>query len=145
MSRSLITVKADAPLSEVADLFKRHNFTSLPVVGANNKYLGIIFQMHLIGRAREDALRLHRGFVPALKRLLDRDRGKPVLALDIMGVPIPRAVAATPVSVLLTMMGDNDVDAVPVLEYEALVGIVTRTDLIAALARRTVRAGVPPE
>lgn len=139
MSRNLITVKTDTPLSEVADLFRRHRFTSLPVVGDNSKFLGVIFQIHLISRAREDALRLDRGFLPALKRLVDREREKPVLAADIMSVTIPRAITSTPMSVLMPMMSEGDVDAVPVLEYDKIVGIVTRTDLIAAMARRISR------
>lgn len=39
-------------------------------------------------------------------------------------------------------MGDTDVDAMPVLEYGKLISIVTRTDLIAAMARGIARAEV---
>jgi CBS domain-containing membrane protein len=146
MSRNLIAVKADTSLGEVADLFRRHKFTSLPVIGEGSKFLGVIFQMHLISRAREDALRLDRGFIPALKRLVDRAREMPVLAGDIMSVTVPRAIATTPINALLPMMGDGDVDAVPVLEYGKIIGIVTRTDLIAAMARRIARGSdiTPP-
>jgi CBS domain-containing membrane protein len=139
MSRRLITVKLDTGLAEIADLFRHHRFTALPVVGEDAKFHGVIFQMHLISRAREDALRLDRGFAPALKRLLDRGRGKPVRAEDIMSVAGPRAGTNTPIGALLPMMADGDVDAVPVLEHGKIIGIVTRTDLIAALAHRTVR------
>lgn len=145
MSRNLVTVQADTALGEVADLFRRHRFTSIPVVAEEGKFLGVIFQIHLIGRAREDALRLNRGFVPALKRLVDRHREKPVLAADIMSVAVPRALATTPLSALLPLMGQGETDAVPVLDYGRIVGIVTRTDLIAAMARRIVRSGEAPE
>lgn len=145
MSANLTTVGLETSLGDVADLFRRHRFTSLPVVDPDNRFLGVIFQMHLIGRAREDALRLDRGFVPALRRLVDRERDRPVLAGDIMSVTVPRAVATTPLSVLLTMMGDRDVDAVPVLEYGKLIGIVTRTDLIAAMARSIARRPDPED
>lgn len=101
----------------------------------------MIFQMHLIDRAREDALRLDRGYLAAFRRLIDQDRTQPVRAKDIMSVAGPRAVPATPVGVLLPMMADGDVDAVPVLEKGRIVGIVTRTDLIAALARSGLREG----
>ncbi|WP_444454634.1 CBS domain-containing protein [Rhodobacter capsulatus] len=37
------------------------------------------------------------------------------------------------------MMADGRVDAVPVLQGQEITGIVTRTDLIAALARRAAR------
>lgn len=141
MSRNLVTIDPDTPLSEVADLFRRHRFTALPVTGSEERYLGVIFQMHLIARAREDALRLNHGYLAALRRLLDRDRAQPVRALDIMSVAGPRAIPTTPVAVLLPMMADGDVDAVPVLERGRIVGIVTRTDLIAALARSSLQGG----
>lgn len=140
MSRNLVTVGAETPLIEVADLFRRHRFTSLPVVGPDDGFLGVIFQIHLIVRAQEDALRLKRGFIPALKRLVDRRREQPVRAADIMSAAGPRATGDTPLGLLLAMMADGDVDAVPVLEYGRIVGIVTRTDLIAALARWSARA-----
>ena len=88
-------------------------------------------------RAREDALRFDSRFVPALRRLLDRNR--PVRAADIMSVEGPRASPWTPIAALLPMLAEGAVDAVPVLEGEQITGIVTRTDLISALARTSVR------
>lgn len=141
MSRDLVTVRPETALDEVADLFKQHRFTSLPVVGADTKFLGIIFQMHLIGQVRADALRLDRRYGVALRRLLDPDREKPVNAGDIMSVAGPRATTNTSVGALLPMMADGETDAVPIIEYGKIVGIVTRTDLVAALARTAARAG----
>lgn len=141
MSRNLVTVTSNTPLGEIADLFRQHHFTSLPVVGVDQTFLGVIFQMHLISQARDDALRLDRGFRAAIRRLLDRDREKPMTAADIMSVAGPRATGDTPIGALLPMMAEGDTDAVPVLEYGKIVGIVTRTDLVAALSRSAARAG----
>jgi CBS domain-containing membrane protein len=141
MSRDLVTIRPETPLGEVADLFKQHRFTSIPVVGPDHKFLGIIFQMHLISRARSDALRLKRGYPTALKRLLERDREKPVNAGDIMSAAGPRATTNTPIGALLPIMADGETDAVPVIEYGKIVGIVTRTDFIAALARSAALTG----
>ncbi|WP_036796619.1 HPP family protein [Leisingera caerulea] len=139
MSRSLITVGLKTSLGEIADLFQQHRFTSLPVVGADEAFKGVIFQMHLINQARSDALRLKRGYWAALRRLLDREWQKQMTAGDIMSAAVPRATTNTPIGVLLPMMADGDTDAVPVLEYGKIVGIVTRTDLIAAIARNAAR------
>ncbi len=138
MSRNLVTIGPETPLAEIAELFRRHGFASLPVVEAGERFLGVIFQIHLITRAREDALRLNRGFVSAMRRLLDPRRDRPARAQEIMSVAGPRASATTPVAALLPMMADGAVDAVPVLDHGRIVGIVTRTDLIAALARRSL-------
>lgn len=134
MSRDLVTVDADTPLGQVADLFRRHAFTSLPVVEGDGRFLGVIFQIHLIRRAREDALRLGRGFGTAMSRLIDRTRSTPVRAFEIMSATEPRATATTPIAALLPLMADGACDAVPVVDAGRIIGIVTRTDLIAALA-----------
>ena len=140
MSRDLITVAPQTPLTRVAELFRHHRFTSLPVVGPDGSFLGVIFQIHLILRAQEEARRLDRGFVAAARRLLD-PRGAPrICAKDVMAVTIPRVTPQTPIAALLPMMADGQIDAVPVLQGRAIVGIVTRTDLIAALARQALRA-----
>lgn len=142
MSRNLVTVDPDTPLAEVAELFRRHGFTSLPVVQEGDKFLGVIFQLHLIRRAHDDAFRLARGFAPAMARLLDAGSRMPIRAGEIMAVAVPRATPTTPVAALLPMMADGNCDAVPVLTRGRIVGIVTRTDLIAALARQSLRASV---
>lgn len=140
MSRNVVTVSAHTSLGDIADLFKQHHFTSLPVIGPDKTFLGVIFQMHLITQARSDAIRLDRGYGAALRRMLDRARDKPLKAGDIMSVAGPRATTLTPIGALLPMMADGDTDAVPVIEYGKIVGIVTRTDLIAALARSAARS-----
>lgn len=140
MSESLVVVNPETRASEIADLFQQHGFTCLPVMEKNGRFVGIIFQIHLISRAREDALRLKRGFGAAMKRLLDGERDRPIHARDIMSVAVPRATTGTPVAALLPLLSAGDVDAMPVLKNGVLAGIVTRTDLIAALARTGLQA-----
>lgn len=139
MSRDLVTVGPETPLARVAAVFRSHRFTSLPVVADNGRYLGVIFQIHLIMRAGDDAARLRRRFLPSLRRLIDGDRDRPVQAQEIMSAAGPRATLTTPLAAFMPMLADGDVDAVPVLEDGRIVGIVTRTDLVAALARAGLR------
>lgn len=140
MSRDLVTVHPDTPLTDVAGLFRRHGFTSLPVVQEGDKFLGMIFQIHLIRRGREDAIRQNRGFGAAMARLLDPRRAVPVRASDIMISVTPRVLADTPAGALIPMLAERGCEAVPVLERGRIRGVVTRTDLIAALARQTLSA-----
>ena len=141
MSRNLVTVGPTTSLGKVAELFRQHRFTSLPVVGQGGAYLGVVFQMHLIARARTDALRLDRGYSAALRRLLDPDRKTAETAETIMSVTGPGAAPKTPIGALLPLLADGDTDAVPVIEGNRITGIVTRTDLISAIARSVARAG----
>ncbi|MDF2233393.1 HPP family protein [Albimonas sp. CAU 1670] len=139
MSRDLVTVGPATPLETVADLFDRHGYASLPVVAADGSFLGVIFQLHLIRRAVADRLRLGRGFSAALSRLVDRGWRTPARAGDVMSVAVPRATTSTPLAALLPMLAEGETEAVPILHGGKLAGIVTRTDLVAALAREALR------
>ena len=125
MSRDLVTVAPDTPLDEIAGLFVRHGFTSLPVVDADGAFRGVIFQLHLIAR-QAAAPQRRRPLAPAPDRALAR---------DIMDATPVTAAPATPVAALLVPLAISGTDAVPILDAGRLVGIVTQTDLIAALAR----------
>ncbi len=136
MSRDLVTVRPQTSLDVVAGLFRRHNFASLPVVDERDRLLGLIFQIHLIRQGRDDASRLRRSFAAAMTRLLDREgKGRPT-AQDVMAAAVPRTTPDAPLGVLMPLLAQGDLDAVPVVERGRLVGIVIRTDLIGVLARR---------
>lgn len=131
MSRDLVTVEPDTPLPEVAALFARHGFTSLPVTGADDRFLGVIFQLHLIARFHADMR--PDGRLPQADAQLH--------AKDVMDRSGPMARPDTPIAALLPQLAASGADAVPVLEDQRIVGIVTRTDLIAALARQSLQPG----
>lgn len=136
MSRDLVTVGPEAPLAQVADLFRKRGFTSLPVVGAEDRLLGLIFQIDLIRRAHEDAFRQHHGLIRALTHLIDRQRKRPPKAGEIMETDTPRIARDTPVGAILPLLADGGAEAVAVVDGPRVVGIVTRTDLVSALAQR---------
>ena len=135
MSRDLVTVGPDAPLSQVAEIFRTRGFTSLPVVEAG-ALRGVIFQIDLIRRAREDAFRQHKSLLSALIRLVDSHRAKHPKAGEIMETRVPQVTPETPVGALLPLLADGGAEAVPVVAGPSIVGIVTRTDLVSALAQR---------
>ena len=136
MSRDLVTVGPDAALSQVADIFRKRGFTSLPVVGDGDRLLGLIFQIDLIRRAREDAFRQHHSLIRALAHLIDSHRKRPPKAAEIMETDTPRIAPDTPVGAIMPLLSDGGAEAVAVVEGPRMVGIVTRTDLVSALAQR---------
>jgi CBS domain-containing membrane protein len=113
----------------VADQFRSQGFTSLPVVAEGGQFLGVIFQLHLIRGAQDHAFGDRRGFGA---------RDLPQVAADVMVTDLAVITPQTPVSALLPLLAEGHCDAVPVLEGARITGIVTRTDLIAALARQSL-------
>ncbi len=138
MSTDLVTVSLDSSLNDVANIFRRHGFTSLPVVRDGDRFLGVIFQLHLIRSASDDVLGSDRSVIGSMRRLISRGRREPLRAGDIMAVDTPQAAPETPIAALLPPLAEEGWDAVPIVHEDRIVGIVTRTDLIAALARQSL-------
>lgn len=111
MSRDLITVPSDSTLPALADLFQRHRFKTLPVVGQDGHYLGLVEESALIGRT--DAT---------------------LTAADLMSPPVTTAQPDTRAAALVGLLIGGVQQAVPVLTGGRLVGLVTRSDLLALLA-----------
>lgn len=140
MSRDIISVGPDAPLGVMADLFRKHHFKTLPVVGEGERLQGIISQNDLIQRARALGLPTADGFTGSLRALLD-PASRALAARDIMTTRLKTVGPQDGVGVLVQLLADGGVQAAPVVEGEYLVGIVTRSDLLAVLAHQTVLAG----
>lgn len=110
MSRDLVTVSPDTPLPDLAARFHHHRFKTLPMVDAE-RYVGLVSEEALVGLA--DA----------------------TLTAADLAHPAPDAAPDTPAADLVQRLADGREQAVPIVEAGALVGLVTRSDLIALLAR----------
>lgn len=139
MSRDLVTVSPDTPAGRVAALFRKHGFTSIPVVEDGDRLLGVIFQIDLIRSARRAARRDHRGFITMLARLVTASGKAAPRARDIMSTGLPAVTVDTPVGALMPLLQDGEAEAVPVMRGDRIVGIVTRSDLVSVLARDAAR------
>lgn len=111
MSHDLVTVSPGTRADALADLFRARRFKTLPVVAADGRYLGLVSQTDLLGLpdARTEAGQI----------LSDAFR-----TVDV----------ATPLAPLLEILADGGQQSVPVLKDDHLAGLVTRTDMIGALA-----------
>lgn len=136
MSHDLVTVTPETPFYQLADIFRDRGFSSLPVTGPGQVYEGVIFPIHLIRAGQAEAARSQSRFSRALAALLRPDNGQPLRAAAVMDREVPCLGPDAPLPQLLSLLAEGRNDAVPVLEGARIIGIVTRTDLIAALARR---------
>lgn len=141
MSRDVVSVTPETRLGVVADLFRTHAFKTLPVVDWEGRLAGVIDQNDLIQRARGEALLRQDRFAPTLRGMLDSMRGG-LVARDVMTTGVRTVHPGDGIGVLVQLLADGGVQAAPVVEDGWLVGIVTRSDLLAVLASRTVLAGL---
>jgi CBS domain-containing membrane protein len=132
MSRDLVTVHTRMPVSQIAALFQLHKVRTFPVVGLDGQFEGLVSEADLVRNLHKPDAKAN-GVVSRLIRA-SRDVADP-LAADVMTRTVGTVSEITPLGVLIDLLAEGDQMAVPVLDEGRLVGIVSRADLIAALAK----------
>jgi CBS domain-containing protein len=141
MTRDVLTVGPGTPVHAVARLMQEHHVSGVPVVDGARHILGIITESDLI-------LRNTRLEPPAFFQILDgriplespshyRKRLRHMLgtrASDIMTEKVVTIAPEALVEDLATLLIDQQVSPIPVVENGALVGIVSRFDVVRMMA-----------
>lgn len=121
-----ITLSVDDPLTKVQSIFKENSFHHIPVLDAGN-LAGII--------SKSDFLFFQKGFSKTKREEeLENFRLKTHKAKEIMTKGLAKLEPSDKISVALEVFKVNMFHAVPVVEENRLVGIITTFDIIKALA-----------
>lgn len=137
MSRDLITVEFGTPLSEAWQLLRRHNIKALPVIDRARRVIGIVTQIDFLRHADLD---VYEGFADRFRHFVRETTGlyskKPEVVGQIMSKPVTTAALHTHIVELVPIMSDLGLHYIPILDSKRkLAGMVTQSDLIAALYR----------
>lgn len=139
MTRDPITVRADTAIRDAAALMLRNHISGLPVVDENNRLVGIISEGDLIRRAEIGTQRPYIGWLDFLigpgKAAVDfvKENGRKVGEIMTRGEMFT-VTEETPLDQLVRLMQRQNIKRLPVTRENTLVGIVTRTDLLRAVA-----------
>lgn len=137
MSRDVVTVEFGTSLQEAWRLLRDHRIKALPVINRFRRVIGIVTEHDFLKHADLDRL---DGFSDRLRRLLRATPGahsdKPEVVGQIMTPDVYSASADQPIASLVPLFSDSGLHHLPVIDgNERLVGIVTQSDLVAALYR----------
>lgn len=135
MSTDVVTVGFSTTLKEAWKQMHDHHVQALPVVDAERRVIGIVTKtdfLQLAGTGHDERLG-HR-----LRSLLQGSRQRqstmPEVVGQIMTRSVKTALSSLPIVQLVPMMADEGVHQIPVLdEQHRLAGIVTQSDMVAAL------------
>ncbi len=141
MTPNPLTVGPEATLEEVARLMLEHQIGAVPVVASDGRLLGLIREEDFLMQERPIPFSAFRA--PHLfGRWIDPEQLEHLYAEarqlktgDIAREPEVTATEETPLSELAERMVAHNVRHVPVLRDGRLVGIVTRHDILKAVAR----------
>src|SRR6202453_402767 len=138
MTRQVITVATGASIVDAANIMLDKHISGLPVVDKAGKLVGIVSQGDFIRRAEIGTERKHgrwlKYLVGAGREASDfvRERGRKVG--EIM-TPDPCTVTEdATLEDIVELMERNNVKRLPVVRGDQLVGIVTRSNLLQAVA-----------
>jgi CBS domain-containing protein len=137
MTKNVTTVQPDALLAEVVEKLLDKAYSALPVVGPENRLVGIISDTDLLERGdMEVSISLNRATDPALARsLISRlQQNKRTVAQVMTADPITIGPEA-PLSEAAHLMGKRNLKRLPVVEgSKRLVGMLSRFDILTAYA-----------
>src|SRR5215813_9646311 len=136
MTRRVITVRPDTTVQDTARLMFTNRVSGLPVVDASGRVVGLISDGDLIRRQRRPKVKPRwRLFLENGERLLREDRK--IVGLTVGDVMTRPALVISPVFGIETaaaILDTRQIRRLPVVQNGQLVGIVSRADLIKALA-----------
>ena len=146
MTKDVITVSPKTPIHEAAGLMVDHGVSGLPVVDDAGSVVGIVSEGDLIlrekPRERTPWWRLFFGDAERLAREYQKAHGMTV------GEVMTRSLIAVspdfPIESAALILDQHRIRRVPVVADGQLLGILSRGDLIKALAKAPARAGGQP-
>ena len=151
MVTNVITVGPDACLQDVAHLFLTNRISAAPVVGTDGKFLGIVSEGDLMRRAEAGTGRRRSWWLSLLT-------GREVLAAeyikehsrkvaDVMTREVITAAPQTSLRDIANILEKNGIKRVPIVDGGKIIGIVSRANLLQALAslRNQIEGGEPDD
>ena len=110
MTRDVITVMPTMTIKQLANALIKNQVSGAPVAGKKGKIIGIVSEADIVAKKGKD-----------VKSIMS----KKIVSID----------EETPVEEIAQLMMTHHVKRVPVMHGDQLVGIVSRADIVSAIAR----------
>jgi CBS domain-containing protein len=141
MTTDVITVRPETTMGELADILAQNKISGVPVVDGQGRVLGMVSEADIILQDADLHFPYYIQFLESVIYLQSvhkfEERFRKAFGTKVSEVMSDEVVAVSPdttVREVATLMADRDVNRLPVTESEKLVGIVTRGDIVRAIA-----------
>jgi CBS domain-containing protein len=150
MTAEVISVTPDTSVQAIAKLLIDHAISAVPVVDEQGNPLGMVSEGDLIGRD-ETAREARRDWwltLLAEGETLNADflasaRGSERKARDVMSAPLVTIGETADIGEIAALLATHRMKRVPVLSAGRIVGIVSRADLLRAMASERRKPAAP--
>ncbi len=136
--------RADMTVREVAKVLTENGISALPIINERGNLIGIVSEGDLIRRA-EIGTQKHRSlwlslFISNIQLAEEYARAHSRLVKDLMTNEVVTVDPETPLEKVAELFDRHRIKRVPVCEKGGLVGIVTRANLVQAIATAPQKA-----
>jgi CBS domain-containing membrane protein len=134
MSRDVVGVAPSTTLREAHALLRAHDIKALPVTAEDATVIGIVTQTDLLDKAAWGSNGPRIAKRERLLKAVTMEKAPQGTVADIMTTPVRSVTPETPIADIVPLMADGGLHHMPVVGPDnKLVGLVTQSDLIAAL------------
>lgn len=109
MTRDIITVSPNIKVKDLALVFIKNQISGAPVVDKNGKILGIVSEADIVAKRGKDA--------------------KALMSKKVISVPLDASVEE-----IAQLMATHAIKRLPVMDGGKIIGIVSRADIVNAVA-----------
>lgn len=138
MVRNVVTVGPDSNVTDAIALLVEHDISALPVVDADGNLIGILSEADLLEREELGAEHHHpwwmETLMPASKLAAEFAKAHGKKVSEVMSTDVITASEGTPVSEIAALLERHRIKRLPIVSQGKVVGIVSRSNLIQALA-----------
>ncbi len=147
MSTKVVTVSPSTSVRDIAALMVEKHVSGLPVLNDNGTLVGMVSEGDLLRRP-EIGTEKHRRrwvsfFIGVDEQAREFTKSHALHAGDVMTEQVIHVSEETPLGDAVGLMEKHNIKRLPVLSEGKLVGIVSRVDLLRALATRQAEP-IPP-
>ena len=138
MTKDVVSVLVGSSVRDVAILLLEKRISAVPVLAANLELLGMVSEGDLMGRSDTDRVARRDWWLTLLKDFQPQTETIAALAArpveQVMRAPVLTIEARAPLHEIAEMLKVHDIKRLPVMQGDRMVGIVSRSDLVRAMA-----------
>jgi CBS domain-containing protein len=140
MTTDIVSVSVSASVRDVALLLLEKRISAVPVLGADGQVVGMVSEGDLLGRNDADRVARRDWWLTLLGGR--QPPAEPLEALvarsveQVMRAPVMTVEAGAPLHEIAEMLRVYDIKRLPVMRAGRIAGIVSRSDLVRAMAAK---------
>jgi len=140
MTTSIITVKPDTSIKELVRVLGEHRINGVPVLDDNSRLAGIVTEADIVDQCKKLHIPSFFNFLDGIIFLenpvhLEEEIRKMAGTTvgDIFTTDVKTVAPDTPVQDIATIMAEEHVNTIPVMDGDKLAGVVGRWDVVKSI------------